>query len=1003
MAKTIYKNLRRGRTVFQVFAFVFVSGWLTLAGFAQSGNSYIFPGITTNNNITIGNLNPDPAVVSISFYDSSGKLNLLTQELAAGTQTRVNPNTVALTSFTGSVVVTSAAKLTVSADQFEGNTAFDFIYPVQLASNLLIPFLGSDGGTVDVSIWNPGPNQAEVKLVLVTSGGAHNTTQTAVLDPLHTSTLHVSSGASYAFVTTANILRPESPVAASAVIHTFSPGTSGAVSRSDFAVVPAVPQNGFSQTTQIPFFAQGPDYFSLVQIDNLANTQQTLSVTAKQADGTPFPGTSNPASIVLPPYGSIRQEMAQMFGSTSTGFATGTITVTSQGTLSSSGNPTGGPPAAITAAIAIGNISEPGFAVMLPTPPQTVFSLQLRGTGREFFTGLSLANSGSNDAHVSLSFILDQGTTLSTVSITVPKGQGQITTLANVFPEAVGNGYILVKSDAPITVVGLDGRSDNSALATRYPQYASSSFTPPAQQNFLVVGTVRDASIGINGSNIGVPNVAFGLAGPVNATTSTDQAGTFLFRDLPPGRYSLTPLPVGYTVSPGGNTIVITNGNSRFNDFSIGLTPPGIVTVNPASAQLVSSTPGSTASLQISVQGTNFIPPTTFSGNIFTANINTFTTGTVFVFNDSQVATTVSSPTLLTATVNSSLLVTTGTFQVTARNLGPSGDFVDSNPLPFTIGTAPPTLTSVTGIPSPLIVGQTSSFNVTVNGIGFTPATVVRVNFVNRPTTYVNQNQVIGTVLPIDLTIPGFVPITVQNPNTVDSTPFQLPVLYPIPVITSISPSTLTANLALDAQPVAVTITGTNFSQSPTNPLSTALVYVNGSPTNVQTQYISTTQVIALIPPILTAVPGVLQLQVVNPTPNLAPSTAAPLFVTNPVAVITSVNGGNVSWNPNSPPNDFFNQPVVITGTNFSPDAVAWVSLPCDTLGLRKALTTNRTSATQIVATIPIRCAGNYSISVANPQPGGGLSAPAILAVPSKAAVSTTDPKSGLRPGVRID
>src|ERR1700693_1576619 len=104
MENIFYKNLKQGRTVLRVFAFVLVSAWLTLTGFAQSGNSYIFPGITTNNNITIGNLNPNPAVVSISFYDASGKLNLLSLELAPGTQTRVNPNTVALTTFSGSVV-----------------------------------------------------------------------------------------------------------------------------------------------------------------------------------------------------------------------------------------------------------------------------------------------------------------------------------------------------------------------------------------------------------------------------------------------------------------------------------------------------------------------------------------------------------------------------------------------------------------------------------------------------------------------------------------------------------------------------------------------------------------------------------------------------------------------------------------------------------------------------------------------------------------------------------
>jgi hypothetical protein len=280
---------------------------------------------------------------------------------------------------------------------------------------------------------------------------------------------------------------------------------------------------------------------------------------------------------------------------------------------------------------------------------------------------------------------------------------------------------------------------------------------------------------------------------------------------------------------------------------------------------------------------------------------------------------------------------------------------------------------------------MTTPFAVTVNGSGFSPATQVRVNFQARPTTYVNQNQVIGMVLPGDVTVPGFVPITVQNPTSVDSTAFQLPVLYAIPSLTQISPSSLTAQVALNAQPLQITVTGANFGQNPTNLLDTAMVRVNGTP--VVTQYVSSTQLNALIPASFLAAPGVLQISVSNPQPNLAPSNVAALFVVNPVPVISSLDAGNLTWNPNTPPNATFNQPVVITGANFSSNAVAWVNLPCDTLGFRKALSTVRNNSTQIIATIPIRCAGTYSIEVENPQPGGGLSAPAPLAVPSSAAV----------------
>jgi len=982
-----------------IFLVALVFGGLTLTAYAQGGNQYIFPGITTNNNITIGNLNPVETTAEVDFYDNSGKLNSLSVDLPAGQQQRVNPASVSLTTFTGSVVITAPVPLSVSADQFEGNTAFDFIYPASVGSTLLIPFTGAEVASVDVNIFNPGPNQAEVKVVLVQSNGVHTTTRIATLDPLHSTTITLSSGtsASYVFVTTTNILRPVSPVAASAVIRSFNPSVTGAATRSDIAFTTSTATDIYTSKTQVPFFTQGPDYFSLVQIDNLANAQQTILVTATQADGTPFPGTSNPATIVLPPYASTRQEMAQLFGSTNTTFSTGTITAVAQGTLFN-GNPTGGPPGPITAAVIMGNLSEPSVAVMTPQSAASTFALQVRGTGREFFTGLSLANANSNDAHVNMSFVLDGGVTLTTVPVTIPKGNTTVTTLADLMPEAVGNGYVLVKSDVPITVVGLDGRSDNSAIATRLPVYASPQFVPPPQTSFLITGTVRDTSTGINGSNIGVPNVALTLTGPVNATYATDLAGTFYFRDLPPGTYSLSALPVGFTATPKEEPITITNSNSRNNNFAIALQQPDIQTVTPASAQVVSSTSAS-GGINVAVQGTNssYIQPSVFTGNIFTKNINKFTTGTVFVFDGSQVETTVSSPTLLNATVPNSLLVTTGTVQVVVRNLGPSGDFVDSAPFSFIIGTGGPTLTNVTGVPNPLIAGKvTAPFQVTINGSGFTPATTVRVNFVNRQTKFVNQNQVIGTVLPQDLTIPGNVPITVQNPNTVDSQPFQLVLDYPIPVLSQIAPNSITAQLELNAQPVLVTLSGTDFSQSPTNPLNYAQVQVNGQ--QVQTSYISSTQLTALVPANATSLPGVLQISVANPTPNLAPSNAAPMFVNNPIATITSVNGGGVTWNPNSPPNDFFIQPVVVIGTNFSPNAVAWVNVPCDTLGLRQAMSTTRNSAEQIVAGIPIRCAGNYSIAIANPQPGGGLSAAATLNVPSVAAstVAPVTPVTGV-------
>src|SRR5262249_15140664 len=140
---------------------------------------------------------------------------------------------------------------------------------------------------------------------------------------------------------------------------------------------------------------------------------------------------------------------------------------------------------------------------------------------------------------------------------------------------------------------------------------------------------------------------------------------------------------------------------------------------------------------------------------------------------------------------------------------------------------------------------------------------------------------------------------------------------------------------------------------------------------------------------------GTYNIQVANPQPggglsNAAqlnvPSTASPQSITNQgvPAVVTniqnvpsavanltgtiSVDAGAVSWNPYSPPFTSINQAVVITGSNFSLDAVAWYTSPCDKLGLRQAPATTRESDTRIVATIPVECAGTYNIQVGSPQ-----------------------------------
>src|ERR1044071_3546352 len=131
------------RIILRIPVLVALLFFLAAPLFAQSGSSAIFPGITSNDTLTIGNFNPQSTTATIAFYDSSGKLSSLTVELASGTQTRVNATTLALNTFTGSVVVTGPLPLAVSADRFEGGTGFDFFNPSESSTSLIIPLVPS--------------------------------------------------------------------------------------------------------------------------------------------------------------------------------------------------------------------------------------------------------------------------------------------------------------------------------------------------------------------------------------------------------------------------------------------------------------------------------------------------------------------------------------------------------------------------------------------------------------------------------------------------------------------------------------------------------------------------------------------------------------------------------------------------------------------------------------------------------------------------------------------
>ena len=106
-------------------------------------------------------------------------------------------------------------------------------------------------------------------------------------------------------------------------------------------IATAVEADLVSKTSIVPFFAQGPDYFTLVQIDNLSNVQQTISVSAKwqttsRIDHLPAIGRASRSTWAAnritsrsrwapAAYCCMRPEMSAIFASSWAGIACGPL------------------------------------------------------------------------------------------------------------------------------------------------------------------------------------------------------------------------------------------------------------------------------------------------------------------------------------------------------------------------------------------------------------------------------------------------------------------------------------------------------------------------------------------------------------------------------------------------------------------------------------------------------------------------------------------------------
>ncbi len=438
--------------------------------------------------------------------------------------------------------------------------------------------------------------------------------------------------------------------------------------------------------------------------------------------------------------------------------------------------------------------------------------------------------------------------------------------------------------------------------------------------NKATVGSVGPSII-VTGENF-VPRTIMQLDGAPLATTFV--SSTELRATIPSGKLAAVgTLRLSAGTSPPGG------GASKEVTFSVENPAPAVTALAPLS---VVAGAGPTS---IEVTGTGYVQ------------------GAKIVFGTTDLATTLVSATSLTATVPASLLQTSGSVPVKVINPAPGGGA--STSIAFTVANPSASIQAIN--PSGAFVGS-AAMSMTVTGGGFVPGSNVVFNGVPLATTYVNTGKLEANVPASSLNAAGDFPVAVSNPPPGGgvSAPVVFRVQYPAPSASSLSPASAPAG----SGPTKVTVTGIGF-------FLTSQITFDNAP--AATTYVDATHLEATLSAAKLAAAGTVAIRVVNPAPGGGTSAALSFDVTNGVPSITALNPSSVS--AGSP-----DRTITVFGSGFVSSSLVksnGVLVP-----------TTYVSGSQLSATVPsshLTYPGSVALTVSNPPPGGGTSAPRNLVV----------------------
>ena len=305
--------------------------------------------------------------------------------------------------------------------------------------------------------------------------------------------------------------------------------------------------------------------------------------------------------------------------------------------------------------------------------------------------------------------------------------------------------------------------------------------------------------------------------------------------------------------------------------------------------------------------------------------------------------------------IPSSYLATVGVVPVGVTNPSSGPGFGGaSGTLPFTVAPVPnpvPTLTEI-GLGQPVAGGP--GFDLQIYGTGFVSGSLVQWDGAPLTTTFVSGAQLGGAVPAslIDRAGTHVITVTSPAPGGGTSNSLTVSVFDPIPSLTGVTPSAITAG----GPGLTLTLTGTGFTPD------TATLW-DGQP--LATTFVSPTQVTATVPAVLTAAAGVFGVVVRNPAPGGGFTPLLFVTVTLPPSPVPSISAL-------VPGSAFAAGPALtltVSGTGFvALSQVQWNGA---------SLATTFVSPTRLTALVPAALTatpGRAAVTVSSPGPGGGAS-----------------------------